>query len=574
MRLSLVTLVAFLLCSLTSLAQLTIDGKRLAYDRLTNTYYLSVSVTEFGKSYEKPIAIDDTVSWVMINNKQVRTTVNLPIVDGKTSYPIVISHRSRVISEATLRFTCLPIISLWGDFNDVYSVGKVQVTIPNEHESVDYNARIKWAGGTTLYDWIEKHNYHIKFIDENGEKMDVSFFGFRSDNHWRLDAGIVDMLRIRNKVAHGLWADFESKPYYADAQPKARNYVRGEHVEMFLNNEYMGFFDMTEFLDRKQMKLKKYDDLSGTFHGMMWKGKVVTRQTLFRQDSVYDNTEEHWGGFDLMYPEIDDVNPTDYSVLSNAIDVVATSDDETFASQVGDYFDLPVLVDYYVFIQMLFAIDNSSKNIIWSCYDSAVGKKLTLSVWDLEATVGQHWYDGKGYYHAPEIQPENELVGCRFCALKSSKLFMRLIELPEFKSQVLKRYWELRHSVLDPENLIARYKATLDALENSGALDRERDRWTGSPDIANRALDFYGEFNYMRDWIRRRVEYLDHNTFAGMPGDVDNDGKITVSDITLLIDYLLTGEYDIDDPGNADADGDGQVSISDIVEMIDMMLHK
>ena len=573
MRQTLVTLVVYLSCFSPSLAQLTIDGKRLAYDRLTNSYFLTVPLSEFGKKYEKPVVIDDTVSWVMINNKQVKTSVALPAVDGVTSYPIVISHH-KTITEATLRFTCLPIVCIEGDFDAEYKVGKVKITIPDEHQTQDYRARIKWAGGTTLYDWIEKHNYHIKFIDENGDKMDVSFFGLRNDNHWRLDAGIIDMLRFRNKVAHSLWADFESKPYYADKQPNARNYSRGEHVEMFLNGDYMGFFDMTEFLDRKQMKLKKYDDLLGQFHGFMWKGKEVTRQTLFRKDSVYTNTEENWGGFDLMYPEIDEICPTDYSVLSNAIKFVATSNDETFASQVGDYFDLPVLADYYVFINMLFAIDNSSKNVIWSCYDSAVSPKLTLSVWDLEATVGQHWYDGNGFYHAPEIQPEKDLLTCRFCALSKNKLFMRLIKLPEFNDLVLRRYWELRRTVLDPENLIARYKAVMDALETSGALERERVRWSGSPDIFNRPLDFYGEFDYMSDWIRRRVVYLDKNTFAGMPGDLDNNGIITINDVTLLIDYLLSGEYSPGFEGNPDVNGDGKVNISDVVDLIDLIFEE
>ena len=438
MKRTIVALVAFFMCFATSFAQLTIGGKRMAYDKLTNTYLLTVPRSTFGSSLTLPIAIDDTVSWVLINGKQVRTSVEFPVVDGETGYQLYFSH-NKVITGATIRFTYHPIVTMAGEFNTEYSIGQVQVTEPDSTKTLDLRARIKWAGGTTIYEWIEKHNYHIKFIDEYGEKLDLSFFGLRSDNHWRLDAGIVDMLRFRNKVAHGIWADFNSKPYYAESQPGARNYSRGEHVEVFLNDEYMGFFDMTEFLDRKQMKLKKYDETTGTFRGLMWKGKEVTRQTLFRKDSVVVDTVERWCGFDIMYPDFDDVNPTDYSLLSRAINFVATSDDSTFAEHVGEYFDLPVLADYYVFIQMLFAIDNSSKNIIWGCYNSTVDQKLTLSVWDLEATVGQHWYDGKGYYHAKEIQPEKDLESCRFTALSRNSLFMRLIF---FSSSESISFWE------------------------------------------------------------------------------------------------------------------------------------
>ena len=78
MRRTFVALIAFLLSVFASFAQLTIDGKRLAYDRLTHSYLLSVPLSEFGKQFEKPIVIDDTVSWVLINGRQVRTSVNLP----------------------------------------------------------------------------------------------------------------------------------------------------------------------------------------------------------------------------------------------------------------------------------------------------------------------------------------------------------------------------------------------------------------------------------------------------------------------------------------------------------------
>ncbi len=566
-----VAFVAMLMCVATSWAQMTIDGRRLAYDKHSESYLLTVPQSAFGNACEFPVVLDDTVAWVVINNKRVDSTIVLPQVGPDVTYTMYISH-NKILTKADLRFTTMPILRMEGTFTDEYALGKVQMTLPEEHETRDYNARIKWAGGTTLYDWIEKHNYHIKFVDDQGEKMDVSFFGLRNDNHWRLDAGIIDMLRFRNKVAHALWADMDSKPYYADKQPNARNYSRGEHVEVFLNDEYMGFFDMTEFLDRKQMKLKKYDDENGVFHGFMWKGKVYSRQTLFRQDSALDNTSDHWAGFDLMYPDIDDVNPTDYSLLSNAIRFVATSDDETFAREVGDYFDLPVLADYYVFLHTMFAIDNTCKNIIWSCYDSTKDKKLTLSVWDLEATVGQHWYDADGLFRAPEIQPENEFETCRFTAMSRNMLFMRLKELPSFMSRVKNRYWQLRETVFDPDYMVARYKAVFDALEQSGALERERERWTGSPDIAHRPIDFYEEFEYLSDWIRRRIVYLDNNTFAGRPGDVDGDGMINLYDLTSLIDYLLTGRTEGINPDNIDLDGDGSASIDDLSALIDVIV--
>ena len=555
-------------------SQLTIDGRRPVYDERTQTYLINVPISAFGKSYQAETVVDDSVSWIIIGKKAVQTSVSFELIDGEVSYPFIFSH-NHVLTRSVLRFTYLPILTLTGDFNTDYSLGQVQLTMPDEHVTQNYNARIKWAGGTTTYDWIHKHNYHLKFVDESGEKKDVSFFGLRKDNHWRLDAGIIDMLRFRNKAAHGLWADFGTKCYFSDVQPNARSYSRGQHVEVFLNGEYMGFYDMTEFLDRKQMKLKKYDDAIGQFHGMMWKGKEETEQTMFIKSKTVDNQKENWGGFDVMYPDFDEVAPTDYSVLANAVKFVSKSDSATFVSQVGEFFDIPVLVDYYVFINVLFAIDNTCKNIIWSCYDSAVDKKLTLSVWDLEATVGQHWYDGDGFYHAPEIQPEVDLDQDhhRFCKLWRNRLFMRLKEIPEFYDQVKRRYWSLRQTVLNPDSLIERYAAIYRNLENSGTLARETERWSGDDDLANRELDFSGEFEYACDWIVRRIKYLDDNTFACLRGDINNNGMLDIQDITMLIDHLLGLSNENFNELNADVDIDGIIDVSDLTALVDLLLN-
>ena len=59
---------------------------------------------------------------------------------------------------------------------------------------------------------------------------------------------------------------------------------------------------------------------------------------------------------------------------------------------------------------------------------------------------------------------------------------------------------------------------------------------------------------------------------GGMQGDVDGDGKLTISDVTTLIDLLLSGSGLSN--ATADVDGDGFVNISDVTALIDMLLNK
>lgn len=55
-------------------------------------------------------------------------------------------------------------------------------------------------------------------------------------------------------------------------------------------------------------------------------------------------------------------------------------------------------------------------------------------------------------------------------------------------------------------------------------------------------------------------------------GDVDMDGNVAISDVTSLIDYLLSGDSAAIDVNAADCDEDGIVSISDVTALIDYLL--
>ena len=55
------------------------------------------------------------------------------------------------------------------------------------------------------------------------------------------------------------------------------------------------------------------------------------------------------------------------------------------------------------------------------------------------------------------------------------------------------------------------------------------------------------------------------------PGDVDGDGVINVSDVTNLVDLLLSGE---ELPAYIDVNGDGNVNVSDVSVLIDQLLSE
>lgn len=388
----------------------------------------------------------------------------------------------------------LPQVYLNGSFGYEYNEGEICIV---DSDTIRLKANIKWRGGSTNSDGKHKRNYKIKLSE------DVSLLGLREDNNWILDAGQADLFRLRNRIATDLWNDFAEKPYYSHKKPDVFTGTNGRVVEVYLNNDYMGIYCLTEVIDRKQLKLKKYKN--NTINGQLWKSEGYGCALMWHI-LPYDNQSETWDVFEVKYPDLDDLNTTDYSTLYNAIKFVVNSSNEDFTDKVDEYFDMPVLIDYYIFLQTMNAYDNIGKNIYWATYDKNEDKKLTLAVWDLDATVGQKWTDK---FIAGSSSPEYDIN-------INMKLYVRLTELDvnDFNKKVSERYFQLRKNYLSTHSLINRYISYYDLIKQSGAAQREEEKWSKDTDIDGKELNFESEINYIVDWFTRHMSYLDKKMFS------------------------------------------------------------
>ena len=83
--------------------------------------------------------------------------------------------------------------------------------------------------------------------------------------------------------------------------------------------------------------------------------------------------------------------------------------------------------------------------------------------------------------------------------------------------------------------------------------------------LANGASSVYTDM-YVNQANKRKLGEFDEPT---MRGDVNGDGKVTIEDVTDLIDCLLSG---IETVGDADCSLDGKVTIDDVTTLIDYLL--
>ena len=522
--------------------QLLIDGHHLVHDRFAGRYLCAVPDDWFGTDHSALVTVDTAYTYSHLSNFTLDgvpitahgTTVTLAAMDGITPHRITADVWGGETLNMEILFTCLPVLEVNTTLSKEYQPGTFTLHHPDSVEPLQLQGRIKWRGRTTLGDNRHKRNFHIKLEDSQGQKLNMKLLGMRDDNSWLLDGGQSDLSRIRNHVAHELWLDIAAKPYYADREPKARSAVRGELIELVVNGQYEGIYTLCEAMDRKQLRLAKYEtDSTGAavIHGQLWKANDYTKGTTFSGVTDINNMSETWYGFDNKYPELDEVSPTDYTIIYNAVKFAATAYDYLWRRQAQDYYDLPVLRDYLIFAQTLLAIDNAAKNIYWAVYDGKEDKKITLAVWDLDCTVGQDWTN-------TPFRPENR-VGPEVTWRMGNNAIGRLnLLVSDFHQDVIDHYHELRRGPLHVDSLIDRYHRHIDRLIYAGAAARESARWSGDSDLGGQQLDWEAEKDYIADWFRRRMRHLDNTTFAMAAIDDVPEPAAPGSDVT----YNLLGQ--------------------------------
>lgn len=519
---------------------LRINDKQLVYDGKGNAYFATLPEgMRNGGDYTAKVtyklkATNAEGYTLKVNGQEPDADgdVTFDNVDCETLYPIELTNASENVDlSAKIRFTFLPIVELnCSSVNSkAYTTGSLRVTDP---ASLGYDslmiAAFKYRGASSSN--YPKRSYAIKLRDENGNSVDRKLLGYRSDNNWILDAMYIDLACMRNRVATDLWNAFECKPYYADREKKVRTGTRGKFVEVILNGQWWGLYCMTEKMDRKQLKLKKFVPAAQSttgeneVHGVLYKSNQWTYEVFMGHESNDDNDnkqviyphkkvsdyknilgQETWCEYEFKYPDYED-EAVEWRPLHDAANMVATSFILNIDS-VKSRFDYPMLRDYYLFIDLLLATDNHGKNLFWYAYDTQgpEGDKLSLAPWDLDGTFGQDW-DG--------VITNTKDVTLDFDTyIKNYEhgqfaIFDLIKSRSEWQQDLKNRYAELRiKGVISGDSIANRFANYASLFEASLADQREQDMW--SKTYHSRHKDIQGGATYAESWIRRRVNWLD-----------------------------------------------------------------
>ena len=516
---------------------LRVGGKDLPYDAYNREFFLPLpdTVRESGRlatMVEAKWAGDAEGLSLRICGQVVGNDgrVCLKNIDCEMPATIdVLRNGEEIVASAPLNMTFLPVVEVSAKKcnTDSYVMGRLRVTDPNEdgYDAV-MNAGFRYRGASsTMY---PKKSFAVKLYDAEGNSLDHEFFGLRNDNNWILDAMYIDGACMRNRVSTDLWNDFATLPYHRRNgwEKKAKTGTRGRFVEVFLNGRYHGLYCMTEKMDRKQLRLKKSVDakpatetteaVGDTIHGSLYKSSQWSYEVFMGHDlgstsypghspRGYNNNlkQETWASYEIKYPDWEK-QKIDWGPLWNAVNFVATTDDYVFDEEVKNYFDYPVVRDYFLFIELMLATDNHGKNMFFFNYDQKAQKcaqMIGITPWDLDGTWGIRWDGSKSYTKAAQ----NFTQFITQYEHGTHTLFYRLFHSSKWNwfNDLKARYAELRTKQFSEESLTNRFLDYGDLFRESGADVREQNRWNGYH------TDILGDVDYIKQWIADRLEFLD-----------------------------------------------------------------
>lgn len=293
-----------------------------------------------------------------------------------------------------------------------------------------------------------KKNFTIKLFSDNerSEKLKVNFRDWGKQNKFCLKANWIDLSHARNVVSARIWGDIvKSRDNYDSLPELLRNSpnvgaVDGFPIKVYTNGVYQGRYTWNIPKDKWMTNM---DDELNT-HCILCGENYDSG--CFRSLPIID--ESDWSD------EIHDICPDNIkSNWSEVINFIMTSSDEDFKANLGNYFDIPSLIDYHIFGLAMCGLDSYGKNQIYMTYD---GAKWIASMYDMDSTWGLYW-------NGETLVPP-EYARTKFEDMVNERQGNLLYERLEknFYEELQNRWVELKQSALSLTNIINRFERFTD----------------------------------------------------------------------------------------------------------------
>lgn len=395
-----------------------------------------------------------------------------------TSYDLNYSNKT-----FRLYITNLPIIKIASD-NPIKDEPKIasQFTYVHEDSVTKSTAGVEFRGNISLK--FPKKSFDLEFWENPEEKKskNVQFENLREDDDWILDGLYNEPLRLRSYICNKLWLSIH-QPHYQDLDKRAKSGIDMMFTEVFLDNKYIGIHTLTEQVDRKLLRIKKYKKRK--IRGELFKASSYNGAPSYQKAPRYKNIFPHWAGYEIEYPFID--YKAQWKNIYRFTKFVVKSKDSIFKKNIAKKFDLDNAIDYFLFINLIRATDNLGKNFYIARYNKSM--PYFNIPWDLDGVLGTI-QDGK------RIPTTDDIL--------SNGLFNRLLKTNpnQYRNRLKERWFTLRENQFSNRSLLKSINQSYNYFKDNKVYERESLVWKSEITLDQHKA-------YMESWLTDRLSYLD-----------------------------------------------------------------
>ena len=310
-------------------------------------------------------------------------------------------------------------------------------------EGYDGPIGIKLRGNSSL--GFNQKKYTIETRDDDGNDLDVSLLGMPAHSKWVLLAPYNDVSMIRDPLAFQLWRDMGHWG------------PRTVMCELTMYGEYRGIYILCEAIKRGKdrvdiSKMKKSDTTGRDVTG----GYLLRIDTSDEDDATFTSKLPGIGEgimssdviWSCIYPKKKNLQPEQMNYIVSYVDTVEqVIQSDYFADPkrgYARYIDVASFVDYFIHTELSLNADAYRRSAYFykekQKADGSGGKLFAGPVWDYN-----YAYGNSNLANADE--PES------WCYEGGSNnptpaLWQRLLQDPNYRKAVKKRYQQLRKGVL------------------------------------------------------------------------------------------------------------------------------
>ena len=358
----------------------------------------------------------------------------------------------------------LPIIYITTD-NDILWEKRTpcSISVVSNSDSTVWDGKIKFRGGISAKYY--KHSYSLKFTEPH------SLCGLPANRSWILNASYIDKTFMRHKLCYDLFNMMGDN----NIAPKCRYALVRE------NNKPLGLYVVMQRLNKQVLQLDTDD----------------TAAVIFKEPKVFylENQYPERDGIDNFHGQsYPDFEKGDRNYLMDAFRKFLTqTSDQEFYAHIGEWIDIPNLIDYHLFLLFTNGGDGVKKNFY--LYKKNSETPYRIAPWDCDHSFGRDGDNEKNMLERPLDVNQNILID-------------RMLKNPEYITALSKRYWELRKSNIFSYETIEKLMRENDPWVRAG-LEENLKLWPFDSENYYDAACYDEEYALILEFVKLNLQHLD-----------------------------------------------------------------